>query len=78
MTDQFQIPYDPANLQSPVLTLAQAAAYLQISRTQLSKAVAGQLEGTPSIQSARVGRRILIKKAWLDGWLDARAAEGQR
>ena len=55
---------------SPVLTLRQAAAYLQISRAHLSNVINGKVPGVPALHCARIGRRILIKREWADQWLE--------
>jgi excisionase family DNA binding protein len=60
---------------SPVMTLRQAAAYLQVSKAHLLNATNGRIPGTPLLRHARVGRRILFKRAWLDQWLEQIAKE---
>jgi excisionase family DNA binding protein len=58
---------------SQVLTLQQAATYLSISKAHLSNLIAARVPGVPPLHHARIGRRILIRQAWLDEWLDASA-----
>jgi excisionase family DNA binding protein len=60
---------------SPILTLRQAAAYLRVSKAHLLNATKGRIPGTPALRHARVGRRILFKRAWLDQWLEQIAKE---
>jgi len=64
-----------ANERSQVLTLAQTAVYLRISKAHLSNVIAGKVPGVPPLRHVRAGRRILIKREWADQWLEA-AAEG--
>ena len=59
------------------MTLKQAAAYLQVSVAHLLNAINERIPGTPVLRHARVGRRILFKRVWLDQWLDETAAEGK-
>jgi excisionase family DNA binding protein len=59
--------------QSQVLTLTQAAAYLQISKSHLSNVIGGRVSGVPYIRHARIGRKILIKREWADEWLETSA-----
>ena len=53
-----------------VLTLCGAAAYLKVSKTHLSNVVRGNVAGVPVLMCARVGRRLLFKREWLDHWLE--------
>ena len=63
------------NERSQVLTFAQTAVYLRISKAHLSNVIAGKVPGVPPLRHVRAGRRILIKREWADQWLEA-AAEG--
>ncbi len=55
---------------SPVMTLKQTAAYLQISKAHLSNVIQGKVHGVLPIRSFRLGRRVLIKREWIDEWLE--------
>jgi hypothetical protein len=66
-----------ASDRSPVLTLAQTAAYLRMSKAHLSNLITGKVPGVPDLRHVRAGRRILIRREWADEWLEA-AAEGPR
>lgn len=57
-------------IDTPVLNLAQAAAYLRISKAHLSNVLRGKVPGVPPVRFFRMGRRILIKRAWIEEWLD--------
>jgi excisionase family DNA binding protein len=59
-----------ANGQSPVLTLTQAAEYLRVSKAHLSKVLAGKVPDLPALRHVRAGRRILIKREWIEDWLE--------
>ena len=56
--------------QASVLTLQQAADYLQVSKAHLSNVIAGKVAGVRPVRSFRLGRRILIKREWIDEWLE--------
>ena len=56
--------------ESPVLSLKQAADYLQVSKAHLSNVINGKISGVPPVRSFRVGRRVLIKREWIDEWLE--------
>jgi len=61
--------------ESPVMNLRQAAAYLQVSKAHLSNVIQGKVFGVPPVRCFRVGRRVLIKREWIDEWLET---AGQR
>jgi excisionase family DNA binding protein len=52
------------------MNLRQAAAYLQVSKAHLSNVIQGKVLGVPPVRSFRLGRRILIKREWIDDWLE--------
>ena len=56
---------------TPVMTLTQAAAYLRVSKAHLSNVINGKVPGVPPVRSFRMGRRILIKREWVDEWMEA-------
>lgn len=61
--------------QTPVMTLAQAALYLQISKAHLSNVINGKVRGVQPVRFFRMGRRVLIRREWIDEWLEI-AAQG--
>ena len=61
--------------QTPVLTLSQAACYLQISKAHLSNVINGKVPGVIPVRFFRMGRRVLIRREWIDEWLEI-AAQG--
>ena len=67
-----------ANEQSQVLTLKQAAQYLQISKAHLSNVINRKVAGVPPLRQARAERRILIKRQWADEWLEVAGQESFR
>jgi len=64
--------------QTPVMTLKQAAAYLQVSKAHLSNVIGGKVPGVPTLRCFRVGRRILFKREWVDEWMEATHLEAVR
>jgi excisionase family DNA binding protein len=63
---------------SSVMSLRQAAAYLQVSKAHLSNVINGKVTGVPPVRSFRVGRRLLIKREWIDEWLESAHHEAVR
>lgn len=64
--------------QTPVMTLKQAAAYLQISKAHLSNVINGKVEDVPPLRCFRVGRRILIRREWVEEWMESANLEAIR
>ncbi len=59
-----------------VMTLQQAASYLQISKAHLSNVINGKVSGVQPVRCFRMGRRILIKREWIEEWLELPAQGG--
>ena len=66
------------NPQTSVLTLAQAASYLQVSKAHLSNVINGKVQGVKPVRFFRLGRRVLIKREWIDEWLEVANREALR
>jgi excisionase family DNA binding protein len=60
----------PSAPMEPLLSLADAARYLQVSTTTVRNLAVGG-----SVRSSRVGDRIRFRRAWLDEWIDAGGGE---
>ena len=56
---------------SSVFSFKEAAAHLHISKAHLSSVINGKVPGFPPVRSFRLGRRVLIKREWIDKWIDA-------
>ena len=54
-----------------VMSLKQAATYLQVSKAHLSNVINGKVPHVAPVRSFRLGRRVLIKREWIDEWLEA-------
>ncbi len=61
---------------SSVLSLPEAAAYLQVSKAHLSNVINGKVRGVTPMRFVRMGRRILLKKEWIDQWLETERKGG--
>ena len=68
-------PQRPAANQPIVMTLTQAAEYLQVSKAHLSNVINGKVSGIAPVRSFRLGRRVLIRREWIDAWLDGTRQE---
>lgn len=63
---------------SSVMSLKQAASYLQVSKAHLSNLINGKVTGVPPVRSFRLGRRVLFKREWIDAWIEAAARDEAR
>jgi len=52
------------------MSVNHAAAYLQISKAHLSNVINGKVPGVKPVRFFRMGRRVLIKREWIDEWLE--------
>ena len=62
----------------PIMTLKQAAAYLQVSKAHLSNVINGKVPGVRPPRIFRAGRRILIRREWVDEWMETPDLEAVR
>lgn len=55
-----------------LLSMKEAARELGISRQHLSNLIHTR-DGRPQLRYARLGTKIVIRRSWLDRWIDALA-----
>jgi excisionase family DNA binding protein len=56
---------------STILTIEDVARELRCSKTHVQHAIGGRLSGVPRLTHISMGRRKLIRREWLDQWLEA-------
>ena len=54
-----------------LLTVAEVATLLRVSKAHVSKLINGNVTGTPRLPAARLGRRVIIQKKCLEEWLSS-------
>lgn len=54
-----------------LLTMTEVARLLHCSKAHVCKAVAGRVPGCPPIPSVSLGRRKLVRRESLIGWIEA-------
>lgn len=54
-----------------ILTTTEVAAELRCSKTHVQHAINGKLPGVPRLTHISMGRRKLIRRDWLNQWLEA-------
>ena len=71
-----QLPEAPQTApQRKVLTIEEVADILRCSKAHISNALNGKIPGTPRLTHFSIGRRKLIRREWLDQWMEANKNE---
>jgi excisionase family DNA binding protein len=55
---------------TPILTINDIAAILRCSKTYVSHILAGKVRGIPRLTHIAMGRRKLVRREWLDQWME--------
>ena len=55
---------------SNILTIRDVAEILRCSKTHVQKAMMGKIIGVPQLTHLSIGRRKLVRKEWLDRWME--------
>jgi excisionase family DNA binding protein len=58
-----------------ILTLHEVAEILRCSKTHVSNVINGKVAGVPRLTHLAMGRRKLIRRAWLDQWMEANKSQ---
>jgi excisionase family DNA binding protein len=56
---------------SNILTVKEVADVLRCSKTHALNVIEGKVRGLPKLTHLRLGRRKVVRKDWLDQWMDA-------
>ena len=56
--------------ENKVLTIEDVAGILRCSKTHVSNALNGKINGTPRLTHFSIGRRKLVRREWLDEWME--------
>jgi helix-turn-helix protein len=54
-----------------ILTINDVAAILRCSKTHVSHVLAGKVPGIPRLTHIATGRRKLVRREWLEQWMEA-------
>ena len=60
---------------APILTINDVAAILRCSKTHVSHVLAGKVPGLPKLTHIALGRRKLVRREWLDQWMEANKSQ---
>ena len=55
----------------PILTLREVALILRCSKAHVTNVVNGNVKGLPQLAHLAIGRRKLVRREWLDQWMEA-------
>lgn len=58
-----------------ILTLHEVAQILRCSKTHVSNVINGKVAGVPKLTHLAMGRRKLIRRSWLDQWMEANKSQ---
>ncbi len=54
-----------------ILTLSEVAEVLRCSKTHVAHVINGQVRDLPRLTHFRMGRRKLVRREWLEAWMEA-------
>jgi hypothetical protein len=58
-----------------VLTIRDVAQILQCSKAHVANVIQGKVQGVPRLAHMSVGRRKIIRREWLEKWMEASKQE---
>lgn len=59
------------NSSQRILTLSEVAEVLRCSKTHVAHVINGQVRDLPRLTHFRMGRRKLVRREWLEAWMEA-------
>jgi excisionase family DNA binding protein len=54
-----------------ILTIKDVAQFLRYSKAHVTNVLHGKVAGIPRLTHVSLGRRILVRREWLNQWLEA-------
>jgi len=54
-----------------ILTLTEVAKILRCSKAHVANVIHGNVKGLPRLAHLSIGRRKLVRREWLDQWMEA-------
>lgn len=60
----------PGIAEKPILTITEVAAILRCSKAHVSNVLNGRVAGVPKLTHFAMGRRKLVRKEWLEHWME--------
>ena len=53
-----------------ILTIREVADILRCSKTHAQNVIVGKVQGLPKLTHLSLGRRKVVRKEWLDQWME--------
>ena len=53
-----------------ILTIREVAEVLRCSKAHVQKALVGKIAGVPQLAHLNMGRRKLVRREWLEQWME--------
>jgi hypothetical protein len=60
---------------SNILTIKEVASILRCSKTHALNVLEGKVRGLPKLTHLSIGRRKVVRKDWLDEWMEANKSQ---
>jgi excisionase family DNA binding protein len=60
-----------ATSKSEILTIREVAEVLRCSKAHVCNVLRGRVQGLPKLNHLALGRRKLVRREWLDQWMEA-------
>jgi excisionase family DNA binding protein len=57
-------------IKSEILTIREVAEVLRCSKAHVSNVLRGRVEAKPKLTHFSLGRRKLVRREWLDTWME--------
>ena len=57
-----------------ILTIDEVAKFLRCSKAHVQNALCGKLQGLPRLMHLPMGRRKVVRREWLQQWLETNKA----
>ena len=64
-----------ATSKSEILTIREVAEVLRCSKAHVSNVLSGRVQGLPKLTHFTLGRRKLVRREWLDAWMEENKTE---
>ena len=57
-------------IKSDILTITEVAEVLRCSKAHVCNVIQGRVQGLPKLTHFSLGRRKLVRREWLDAWME--------